>query len=412
MIARNHSFRDIAPSYLFAEVRKRKEQFQLQHPDTKWIPLGIGDTTEPLVPAIVQSLHDTASRLANKDTYTGYGPDLGIEELRKTISQVLYSGIRSCDEIIVSDGAKCDLGRLQMLFGSNVPVALPDPSYPVYYDSSFLMRGKKGSIQLLPSNAETHFLPDLSKVQEGSLIFLCSPNNPTGKVFQKSELRTIVEKARQKKCVILYDVAYRSYIQSPELPRSIFEIEGADDVAIEIGSFSKMAGFSGIRLGWMALSKKLVYDTKEPLLHDIARLMGTLFNGASIISQQAGIAALSPDGQQAIQQQVQNYIGRAHRIKETLLSCNVQTYGGEHSPYVWIYPKLGSSWEAFDTFLSHGLVTTPGVGFGPSGEGFLRLSSFLKEELVEEACERLKNVFDGTLLKKYIPKQVTGLDAI
>lgn len=391
MIARNENFAKIAPSYLFAEVRKRKEIFQSQNPDTQWIPLGIGDTTEPLVPSIIKALHESVDRLGNKKTYTGYGPDLGIQELREAISQVLYNGLRTKDEIIVSDGAKCDLGRLQILFGKETPIAVPDPAYPVYYDSSFLTRGN--NIQILPSNKEVNFLPDLNNVSEGSVIFLCSPNNPTGKVFTKNELSEIVKTAHTKKCLILFDVAYRSYIQSPELPRSIFEIPGADEVAIEIGSFSKMAGFSGVRLGWMALSKKLVYDTSEPVLLDISRLMGTLFNGASILSQHAGLAALSPEGQIAIQKQVESYMCRAQRLKATLEKCQVPTYGGDHSPYVWIHPNLGSSWEAFDILLSHGLITTPGVGFGQSGEGYLRLSSFLKEELVLEACQRLQRVF-------------------
>ena len=391
MIARNRNFADIEPSYLFSQVRRKKEQFQTLHPKTEWLPLGIGDTTEPLAPSIIEALHECVRKLGNRETYIGYGPDLGISSLREAIAKVLYNNLRASNEIIISDGAKCDLGRLQILFGSAPPIAVLDPAYPVYYDSSFLLHNN--TIQRLAATKENDFFPDIETVRDGSIIFLCSPNNPTGKVFTKNELSFIVQTARSKKCLILFDVAYRSYIQSEDLPRSIFEIPGADEVAIEIGSFSKMAGFSGLRLGWMALSKKLTYDTKEPILNDLARLMGTLFNGASIISQHGGIAALLPEGQAAIQQQVRSYMTRARKLKETLLLCQVPTYGGEHAPYVWIHPNLGTSWDAFDLLLSHGIISTPGIGFGPNGEGYLRLSSFAKEEYVEKACIKLRQLF-------------------
>ena len=365
----------------------------MAHPAIEWISLGVGDTTEPLVPQIVQALHDMADRLSHRSTYAGYGPELGSAELKEAISRVLYHGKRSPHEIIVSDGAKCDLGRLQLLFGGGVPVAMMDPSYPVYHDSSLLLRDGASSIQFLRANKDEQFLPDMKAIQRPSLLFLCSPNNPTGKAFTKEELKHIVDTAHKKRCVIIYDVAYRSYIQSTLLPRSIFEIEGADEVAIEVGSFSKMAGLSGVRLGWLALSDKLIFDSKEPILADLSRLMSTIFNGASSLSQQAGLAALTPEGQAALDMQIQGYLSRAKRIKEAILSCSIPTYGGDHSPYVWIHPSMGSSWEAFDALLPSGIITTPGIGFGPGGEGYLRLSSFLKEELVDEACRRLQAFF-------------------
>ena len=391
MLQRNPNFQKLSPSYLFSEVRLRKERFEKNTPGIKLISLGIGDTTEPLAPPIVQAIHAATDRLSKRETYVGYGPDLGLPELRARISEVLYKGRLSSSEIIVSDGAKCDIGRLQLLFGQQLPVALLDPSYPVYYDSSLMVR--EGSIQRLPASLEENFVPDLTNVREGSLIFLCSPNNPTGKAFTKEELTHLVTEALKKKCLILYDVAYRSYIQSSSLPHSIFEIEGAEKVAIEIGSFSKMAGFSGIRLGWLALSSKLNWLSGEPILSDLSRLFATLFNGASYLSQQAGIAALSPEGFQAIHSQVTSYLKRASYLKATAEKCHIPHWGGLNAPYLWIKPNLGSSWEAFDHLLSHGIISTPGIGFGPAGEGFLRLSSFQKEDLVIEACQRLESAF-------------------
>jgi LL-diaminopimelate aminotransferase len=393
MIARNPNFQDLENNYLFAEVRARKEKFEKRNPEINLISLGVGDTTEPLAAPIIKALHEATNRLSKKETYVGYGPDLGQEELREAVSRVLYKGLRKPTEIIISDGAKCDLGRLQLLFGQQVPVALLDPAYPVYYDSSILLRGRSLPIQRIKASLEENFLPDLSNVMEGSIIFLCSPNNPTGKAFSREELTTLVSVALKKRCLIIYDVAYRAYIQSQEIPHSIFEIEGADRVAIEVGSFSKMAGFSGLRLGWIALSSTLTWSSNEPILSDLNRLFCTLFNGASYLSQQAGIAALSEEGYPAICQQIKSYMKRANLLQATLKKWTIPHWGGEHAPYLWAKPNFGTSWQAFDRLLSAGIICTPGIGFGPSGDGFVRLSSFQKEELVIEACRRLEALF-------------------
>ena len=394
MIQRNGYFQELLPSYLFSEVRARKEALEKRFPGKTVISLGIGDTTEPLAPPIVRALHEATELLSKPETYVGYGPELGIPELREAVSHVLYQQKRSSSEILITDGAKCDIGRLQLLFGQGVRVALLDPSYPVYYDSALMVRGSALPIQRIPAGPEEHFVPDLSSLQEGSLLFLCSPNNPTGKAFTYEELSSLVATALHKHCLIIYDVAYQQYIQAPELPRSIFEIPGANRVAIEVGSFSKMAGFSGIRLGWIALSKELKWSSQEPVLNDLTRLYTTLFNGASFLSQRAGLAALSSEGFQSISLQVKSYMKRAHMLRSTLQQCGISFWGGEHAPYLWLKLPFGTSWQAFDRLLSAGIVSTPGVGFGPNGEGYIRLSSFSKEELIEEACTRLKTLFD------------------
>jgi LL-diaminopimelate aminotransferase len=386
---RNSRFSEVAKSYLFQEIREKRRAFQEQYPDIKLISLSIGDTTEPLQPHTTSALVQAAHALGDKALYSGYGPEQGIQELREAISGTFYKGRISADDIFVSDGAKCDLGRLQLLFSENSKMALQDPAYPVYLDTSIIHRGKD-SVVLLPCTPENNFFPDLKLAEKADVLFLCSPNNPTGTAWTHAELEKIVAFCKKQKKIVLFDVAYATYVQG-DLPRSIYEIEGADKVAIEIGSFSKMAGFSGLRLGWSVVPTALKYPTGESVRQDWMRIITTFYNGASIASQKAGLAALSPTGFQELQKTIDFYLENAALLRKTFLELGYEVHGGIHSPYLWVRLKGKSSWETFDELL-HGphILTTPGVGFGTGGEGFLRISSFGNRDTIEEAIKRLR----------------------
>ena len=391
---RNPLFLQLTPNYLFREVKNRVDHFKLQHPERKLISLGVGDTTEPLGSTIAESLSRAASDLRDPELYMGYGPDQGLFPLREKISSLLYQDIILPDEVFISDGAKCDISRLQLLFGQDASIYIQDPSYPAYADSSRMIRsviGRDGiRLSYLPTVPEKNTVPNLEAAPDDSIIFLCSPNNPTGVAFQRSELTALVSIALKKKQLIVYDVAYRAFVQD-DLPRSIYEIEGAKNCAIEVGSFSKMAGFSGVRLGWTIVPKELTYTNGIPLHGDFLRLCTTIFNGASIISQRGGIQVLSPEGQEEIERQVQIYLGNARSLRETLLKKNLLVSGGEHAPYIWVKTQYTNSWDAFDYFLSEaGIIVTPGIGFGPSGEGHVRISGFGRQYTIEEAVNRLE----------------------
>lgn len=391
MVKRNRHFDKLSASYLFPEIKRRVSSFLEQQPNASLIYLGIGDTTEPLSEKIVKGLHQKVEALGSTDGYEGYGPEQGIKSLREKIADVAYCNTIQSDEIFINDGAKCDIGRLQMLFGSSTSIAVQNPTYPVYVDSSILM-GQYDPIHYLPCHPENNFFPDLEQLPKIDLIYFCSPNNPTGAVATRQQLNTLVEYAQRNNIIIIYDAAYSSYIQDPLLPRSIYEIEGATRVAIEVNSFSKMAGFTGLRLGWTVVPNDLVYEDGQKIQNDWLRLVTTIFNGASIISQYGGLAALSPHGLKETDQQRKNYLSNAKILKSTLLQLNYQVYGADHTPFLWVYLDNKNSWELFDTVLEKfNIVTTPGSGFGSAGHGFLRLSAFNKKETIEEAIRRFTN---------------------
>ena len=388
MVKRNPYFEKLNSSYLFPEINKRKREFLIKNPTAKLISLGIGDTTEPISPTIHTALVLGAEKLGHRETYSGYGPEQGSEQLRREIATKFYPGNIQADEIFISDGAKCDIGRLQMLFGGQVSIALQDPAYPVYREGSLIQGVSK--ITLLPCTPENDFFPDLSLAKGVDLIYFCSPNNPTGAAATYAQLEELVRFARQNRSIIIYDSAYAAYITDPTLPRSIFEIEGAAEVALETSSFSKVAGFTGVRLGWTVVPKALRFEEGSKVHNDWSRLTSTIFNGASNIAQQGGIGVLDPLGWAEAQAGVAFYKQNGALLKTALQNYGLNVYGGVHAPYLWAHFPGRSSWDVFQEFLEHyHLVTTPGSGFGPAGEGFLRLTAFSSRETLYEAVERL-----------------------
>jgi LL-diaminopimelate aminotransferase len=386
---RNPHITRLKGSYLFPEVNARKAHFLSTFPNADLISLGIGDTTEPLPAPIADALAAAAKNLGCPKHYSGYGPELGISDLRNHIAHQLYSNRIQPSEVFISDGAKCDIGRWQMLFGSDVSIAVQDPAYPVYIDGSTIQGVKK--IIYMPCTPANNFFPDLESLPHTDLIYFCSPNNPTGAVATRPQLEKLVAFAQRRRSIILFDAAYACYIGDPELPKSIFEIDGAREVAIEIGSFSKLAGFTGVRLGWSIVPHELKYDDGSSIHADWQRLVSTLFNGASNISQQGGLAVLTPQGQSAIAQTTRYYMGNAALIKERLHTLGYTVFGGTHAPYLWVDLKGRNSWELFQYFLeTFHLITTPGSGFGVAGEGFLRLTAFGQRQSILRALERLQ----------------------
>jgi LL-diaminopimelate aminotransferase len=405
MIRRNEGFSNLTAGYLFPEVAKRRREYQAKHPDAKIISLGVGNTTEPLTPHITKAMVDYAAGLATKEGYSGYGDEQGLTALREKIASVFYPNMATPDEVFVSDGAKCDIARIQTLFGRKTPIAVQDPAYPVYVDGSVVIgaagankngRGYKG-VTYLPCTAENNFFPSLSKIKKNSLIYFCSPNNPTGAVATKAQLKTLVDFALANGCFIIFDAAYFAYIRDQNLPRTIYEIEGARKCAIEVNSFSKPAGFTGVRLGWTIVPAELKFADGTPVKQDWNRVMTTLFNGASNIAQHGALAALDPEGIAEMKSLVDYYLGNAAIMKDTLTQKNfadkgVKVFYTGDSPYLWVQFPGVKSWEMFDRILDEcRVVTTPGSGFGPAGESFLRFSCFGHRADVEEACARLKN---------------------
>jgi LL-diaminopimelate aminotransferase len=388
--------------YLFPEIARRRREFEAAHPGAAVISLGVGNTTEPLPPCIDAGLTEGAARLATAAGYSGY-QDEGLPELREKISRVFYRGAFGADEVFVSDGAKCDIGRLQMLFGAGTPAAVQDPSYPVYVDGSVLAGAAGGwtgagygGITYLPCTAENGYFPDLAAIPAGSLVYFCSPNNPTGAVSDRAQLAALVRAAREKGCLIIFDAAYAEFIRDERLPKSIFEIEGAETCAIEVNSFSKPAGFTGVRLGWTVVPKALRYSGGESVNADWDRVCGTIFNGASNIAQAGGLAALTDEGLAEMRALTDFYLGNAGLIRTALQRLGVSCVGGDNSPYVWARFPGRKSWDVFAEILEKcRVVTTPGSGFGPAGESFIRFSAFGHRADVEEACARLERLPAG-----------------
>ena len=402
MINRNSGFENLTAGYLFPEVARRRREYLASHPDAKIISLGIGNTTEPLPEYIAKKMSDYVMGLATKEGYSGYGDEQGLTQLREKIAQVFYPGLVSGDEVFISDGAKCDIARIQTLFGANVKVAVQDPAYPVYVDGSVIVgaAGKNNGsgyegITYMPCVPENNFFPDLSKIEKNSIIYFCSPNNPTGAVSTKEDLKKLVDFANANDCIIVFDAAYREFIRDEKLPKSIFEIDGSRTCAIEINSFSKPAGFTGVRLGWSVVPKELKFADGTPVHQDWNRVMTTLFNGASNIAQYGGLACLDKEGLAAMKSVIDYYLENAAIIKKTFEGENFKKLGAEvyftgNSPYVWVKFPGKKSWDMFDSILDKcRVVTTPGSGFGPGGESFIRISAFGHKEDVQEACKRL-----------------------
>jgi LL-diaminopimelate aminotransferase len=406
MLKRNPCIANIKAGYLFPEIAKRRREYAAAHPEARIISLGVGNTTEPILPHINAGLEEGARKLGTVEGYSGY-QDEGLLALREKISQVFYGGQFGANEIFISDGAKCDIGRLQLLFGAGTPVAVQDPSYPVYVDGSVLIgaaggwagTGYKG-ITYLPCTAENGYFPDLSLLPPDCLIYFCSPNNPTGAVSSREQLGALVDAALKNGSFIIFDAAYSEYIRDPGLPKTIFEIEGAKTCAIEINSFSKSAGFTGVRLGWSVVPKELKYAGGESVNADWARIASTGFNGASNIAQAGGLAALDSEGLKEIRELSGFYLENAKLIRGALEKLNASTgsnggggiscVGGDNSPYVWARFPGRDSWEVFSEILEKcQVITTPGSGFGPAGQSFIRFSAFGHRADVEEACHRL-----------------------
>ena len=400
MIQRNPGFANLTASYLFPEVARRKNEYSKAHPDAKVISLGVGNTTEPLTPHIAKAMSDYALALGTAQGYSGYGDDFGSADLREKIAKEFYPNENiTADEVFISDGAKCDIARVQTLFGHEVNLAVQDPSYPVYVDGSVITgaagtndgSGYKG-IVYMPCTAENNFFPDLSQVKKNSLIYFCSPNNPTGKVSTKEELSRLVEFALKNECIIIFDAAYSEFITDPNLPKSIFQIEGAKRCAIEVQSLSKPAGFTGVRLGWSVVPNDLKFADGTSINKDWQRLMTTLFNGSSNIAQQGALAALDETGRKEMRSVIEYYLENARIIEKTVRKWeNAEVFFTGNSPYLWVRFAGQKSWDIFDKILDKcRVVTTPGSGFGPAGESFIRISAFGHRADVEEACRRLE----------------------
>lgn len=403
----NENFLKLQDSYLFSTISKKVEEYQKNHPDKKIIKLGIGDVTLPIPEIVVCAIKTATEEMGKKDTFKGYGPEQGYKFLREKIVENDYHkrGIDlEIDEIFVSDGAKCDTGNIVDLFAKENIVAITDPVYPVYLDTNVLAgrsgeynkeTGKYENIVYLKACEENQFMPIPEELERhADIIYLCSPNNPTGMAMKKEVLEEWVTYAKKQKSIILYDAAYEAYIQNENVPHSIYEIEGAKEVAIEFKSFSKTAGFTGLRCAYTVVPKELKVDGIS-LNRLWNRRTSTKFNGVSYIIQRGAEAVYSEEGQKAIKDNIFYYQENARIIKEGLENAKIQTYGGQNAPYIWMKtPNNMKSWEFFDEFLQRvNIVGTPGVGFGPSGEGYFRLTAFGDRENTIKAMERVKNLF-------------------
>ncbi|MDR1445294.1 MAG: LL-diaminopimelate aminotransferase [Treponema sp.] len=399
MLKRNICIANIQAGYLFPEIARRRREFAASHPDAKIISLGVGNTTEPILPHIDEGLVEGAGRLGTVEGYSGY-QDEGLLSLREKISAVFYRNTITAEEIFISDGAKCDIGRLQLLFGAGTKAAVQDPSYPVYVDGSVLIGAASswngtgyGGIVYLPCTAENKYFPDLSLLPADALVYFCSPNNPTGAAASRQQLESLVQAARKKGCIIIFDAAYSEFIRDAGLPKSIYEIEGSKSCAIEVNSFSKPAGFTGVRLGWTVVPKDLKYSGGESVNADWARIAGTIFNGASNIAQAGGLAALDGEGLREVRRLTDFYLGNAALIRSALQALGISCIGGDNSPYIWACFPGRKSWDVFAEILETcQVLTTPGSGFGPAGESFIRFSAFGHRSDVEEACSRLSRL--------------------
>lgn len=400
----NENYLKLPGSYLFSDIGKKVKAFTEANPDKKIIRLGIGDVTLPLVSVVIDALHKATDEMAVKETFKGYAPDLGYEFLRSAIAENDFKGRGvdiAIDEIFISDGAKSDSGNIGDIFDADNKIAVCDPVYPVYVDTNAMEgrtgnylpeQGKWSNVIYMPCTKETNFVPELPK-EEPDIIYLCFPNNPTGATIHKGELQKWVDYANKTGAVIIYDAAYEAYISEEDIPHSIYECEGAKTCAIEIRSFSKNAGFTGTRLGFTVIPKEL--KSGGIMLNSLwARRHGTKFNGAPYIIQAAGAAVYTEEGKRQTKEQIAYYMKNARVIREGLTAAGYNVSGGVNAPYIWMEtPKNMTSWQFFDYLLKEAnVVGTPGSGFGPSGEGYFRLTAFGTYENTLEAMERIKNL--------------------
>ena len=385
----NHHALELEQNYLFSEVAKRIRTFQANNPGRELLKLSIGDVTRPLAKIITDEMKAAAEDMSHAETFHGYGAEQGELFLREAIAGYYTKrGVNIAPEdVFVSDGAKCDLGNLCDLFDADNTVLLPNPVYPVYYDTS-IMSGRR--VIFSDGTKENGFLPMPDDSVKADIIYLCSPNNPTGAVYSKAQLTEWVRYAQKNNALILFDAAYESYIRDASLPHSIFEIEGAETCALEISSLSKMAGFTGVRCGWTVVPRTLQFDGAS--LHDMwFRRMATKYNGTSYIIQRAAAKVFTPEGQAAVHTDIDYYMENAQIIKAALTQAGIHSVGGENAPYVWMQcPDQADSWTFFDTLLNRfGIAGTPGAGFGTAGQGWLRFSSFGTRETVTKAAALL-----------------------
>ena len=403
----NENFLELQDSYLFSTVAKKVAEFQKNNPEKKVIKLGIGDVTKPIVPAVIDAMHKAIDEQRKTETFRGYGPEQGYDFLRNAIVENDFKGLGiEPDEIFVSDGAKCDCGNIVDIFGADNKVAITDPVYPVYIDTN-VMSGRSGkfnektgmyeNIVYMPVSKENGFVPKLPK-EKVDIIYLCFPNNPTGTVLKKAELQKFVDYAKENDAIILFDAAYEVFITEPDIPHSIYELEGAKDVAIEFRSYSKTAGFTGIRCAYTVVPKAVFGKDSKGNKVSLNKLWNrrttTKFNGASYIVQRAAEATYSEEGRKQILENIKYYQENAKIIKEGLKEAGYEVFGGVNSPYVWLKtPNNLSSWDFFDELLEKAnVVGTPGSGFGPSGEGYFRLTAFGTKENSIEAIKRIKEM--------------------
>ena len=408
MIKVNENFLKLQAGYLFPEIGRRVRAFAQANPAASIIKLGIGDVTEPLCPAVINAMHKAVDEMAAAKSFRGYGPEQGYEFLAKTIidNDFAARGVSiDTDEIFISDGSKCDTGNIQEIFGLDNVIAVTDPVYPVYVDTN-VMAGRTGSVKeggrydgivYLPCTAENNFVPELPK-EKVDIIYLCCPNNPTGAVATKAELKKWVDYARANKAIIFFDAAYEAFITDSSIPHSIYEIEGAKGVAIEFRSFSKTAGFTGVRCAFTVVPKALQAYKKDGTAVDVNPIWNrrhcTKFNGVSYVTQAGAAAVYSVDGKKQVKAIIDLYMNNAKVIRESLASFGYQVFGGENAPYVWLKTKNNMpSWDFFDMLLKKAnVVGTPGAGFGAAGEGYFRLSAFNNLASVKEAMLRISKL--------------------
>lgn len=402
----NENFLKLPGSYLFSDIAKKVKAYQESHPDKRLIRLGIGDVTRPLPQASIEAMHRAVDEMANKSTFHGYGPEQGYDFLIDTIIKNDFEprGIKlSSSEVFISDGAKSDTGNIGDILGLDNKVAVTDPVYPVYVDSNVMggragqLNGKQWSdITYMPCTAENNFIPSIPS-NRIDVIYLCYPNNPTGTTLTKAELKKWVDYALSQDTLILFDAAYEAYIREDDIPHSIFEIEGAKRCAIEFRSFSKTAGFTGVRCGYTVIPKEVTATTatgERVALNALwNRRQCTKFNGTSYITQRGAEAIYSKEGKQQVRETIDYYMENARIMREGLTAAGIQVFGGKNAPYLWVKTPEGfTSWQFFDHLLNEAnIVSTPGVGFGPSGEGYLRLTAFGQREDCIEAIQRISH---------------------